>query len=223
MLKDTDIAWLAGLIDGEGCLYLAVRSDNTATRVSRRTGETVQYGPYFQVRCDFKLAMADRETIVTAAGMIAEILGTTDGVLFREERRKVVRARPLWRVELSSKGAINTLLRTIRPFVRTKAIEADLCLDYLSHLLITPWHKATLRDLELARLATELRHGSGEARAQAIVILSQVTPSQAAEGTDSTSGSAEGLETSRVSASNNPGHERPAPHLAAVGGERVKT
>lgn len=225
MVKDTDIAWLAGLIDGEGCLYLAQRTDKYATRTSRRSGDRVEYGPYFQVRCDLKLAMADKPTIVYAAGIIAEIVGGTDGIVVREERRKTPRARPLWRVELSAKQIINTVLLAIRPYMITKALEADLCLDYLSRALTTSWHRATERDLLQAKLATALRHGSGEARIEALATLDQVIPSQAIEGT-AQAGSLEGVETRDLTARNNSPHECPAPHLALVeqeGEEIVRT
>ena len=38
-LSKTDIVWLAGLLDGEGCFFFSVRGDmDVVKRVSHRTG-----------------------------------------------------------------------------------------------------------------------------------------------------------------------------------------
>jgi hypothetical protein len=222
-LLNTEIAWLAGLLDGEGCFYLASRNDKYATRNLRRTGEEVTYGPYAQIRCDIKLAMSCRETVTYAASLMVTIVGDDDAVSLFEEFRKVPRARPLWRAELHRQECVLKLLTTLRPYLVTKALEADLSIDCLLRRFDASrerrnYKHADERDLLFTRLAKGLRNGCGEARAQALALLGQVTPSEAAEG----NGSAERLETRAPSPNSNEPHERPAPHLVAIG-ERVKT
>lgn len=203
-----DIAWFAGLFDGEGCLFFAERTDNHAVRISRKSGKPRKYGPYLQVRCSIKIAMAHKETIVCVGQLISEIVGKSVRVF--EERRNIKRRRPLWRTELNDRVGMLTLLTALHPFLRTKKLEADLAIDYLARVNREPsrWRHVTERDVTLARLATRLRHGCGEAPAEAEKLLSEVIPSLATEG----KGSVESVTTRSVSPNNNPIHERPAPH-----------
>jgi len=63
------------------------------------------------------------------------------------------------------------------------------------------------------------KDGCGEARAEAITLLSQVIPSQAEGNKHRTS---EGVETSSVTiVTNNRSHECPAPHLHNAEGEDI--
>jgi hypothetical protein len=156
--------------------------------------------------------MADEMTIRYVEQLMRAIVPYPDGVHMYKEKRRTPRCRPLWHSDVNNRRNTYALLCTVRPYLVTKALEADLSLDFLQRAVSTDRYKMMDRDLLLARLAKQLRHGCGEARTQALVILGQVTPSQAAEGI----GSAEGLETRSVSPNNNPTHERPAPHLALV-------
>ena len=80
MLNQLDIAWLAGLLDGEGCIAFARRTDYNPHRL-------------LQVRYDVKLAMADRATIERAHSMIVGIIDEDDVTSPFEERRKIKRRR----------------------------------------------------------------------------------------------------------------------------------
>ena len=194
-MRETDLAWLAGIVDGEGCIAFHRRNDCGKHR--------------HVVRCDVKIAMADKATILRVGALLAEIVGGDRVVVF-EERRKVARARPLWRVEVNSKGASQALLKTVLPYLFTKKLEAELCLGYLERALTERKYRTDERDRRLAELATGLRHGSGEARVEAMAALGQVIPYQASDGPAQAGGSDEGLET-RSSPPNGVTQECPAP------------
>ena len=206
MISELNKAWLAGLIDGEGCIAFMRRTD---------------YVPKhrMEVRYDVKIAMACRETVECCYDLIADIVGEDLVKEVYEERRKVKRRRPLYRCEVSSKEGVYLLLTALLPYLRTKKIEARLCINYLNRARHYKRYRATDFDRRLAELATGIRNGCGEARAEAEELLSQVIPSQAEGSELSTS---EGVETSSETiATNNQSHECPAPHLQHVEGEDI--
>ena len=207
MIREIDIAQLATLIDGEGCIAFGRRTD---------------YEPKhrLEVRSDVKIAMACERTIRYFAEIVAEIVGD-DGVHVYKEKRRIPRRRPLWRLEVNAKRAILELLTAVRPYMITKDMEADLALDYLRRAVKEKRYHATDHDRRLADLATALRNGCGEARLEAQILLQQVIPYQATEGSALAEGSVEGLTTRGPSPNGNDPHERPASHLAVVG-ERTK-
>lgn len=163
-----DLVYLAAIIDGEGCIAFMRRTDY---RPEHR----------LEVRYDVKIAMTCRETIVDMHRTISEIVGE-DLVKVFLEKRKIPRRRPLWRCEVSSKQGVYGLLKAVEPYMRTKKLEAQLCLRYLERALPHKRYNADDYDRRLAELATALRSGCGEARTEARAILSQVIPSQAAPG-----------------------------------------
>lgn len=205
MISELDKAWLAGLIDGEACIAFMRRTDY---RPKHR----------LEVRYDVKIAMACKETVVFCYELIAEIVGE-DNVKCYEERRTVKRRRPLWRCEVSSKQASYDLLTTVLPYLRTKRIEAALCINYLDRARHHKRYRATDFDRHLAEVATGLRNGCGEARAEGERLLSQVIPSQAEGSVLRTS---EGVETSSVmNTTDNQSHECPTPHPRYAEGEDI--
>lgn len=215
MMPDWKPAYFAGLWDGEGCIYFARRKD---------------YKPSPRmVRHDLKLAMADRSTIEAFFDFAVEIVGDAKTVKLFEEKRKIRRRRPLWRVEICAKQSVYQVLFAMVPFMRTKRLEAELCLNYLSRSLLVGKHhyKVTPFDVRLADLATAMRNGCGEARAEAQELLSQVIPSQAVPGIQLSfigrgwDGRTEGVETTAPSPNSNEPHERPAPHPHTAEGEDI--
>ena len=205
MASELDMAWLAGLLDGEGCIAFMRRTDYTKHRL--------------EVRYDVKLAMACKETVGIAYEIMVDLVGDDAVKEPYEEKRKIRRRRPLWRTEVSSKDGVYRLLSALEPFLRTKRTEALLCLQYLDRARHHVRYKATDYDRSLAECATALRNGCGEARLKAKELLEQVIPSQAEGRATSTS---EGLETRGLSSTGDNGpHECPAPHLRLLA-QRVK-
>lgn len=203
------LAQLARLVDDEGCVAFL-----------RRTDYETQFKHRLEVRCDIKIAMTCERTIRFFAEVVTGIIGDDQIVRVFLEKRRVPRRRPLWRLEVNAKRAVLEVLTAIRPYILTKDAEVDLALDYLRRASPVTRYRATDRDRRLATLATALRNGCGEARAEALALLGQVIPYQAATGSAQAEGVAEGLTTTGPSPNGNDPHERPAPHLGIAG--RVK-
>src|SRR3972149_170294 len=213
MLTEVEIAWLAGLLDGEGCVWFARRKEyRSATGLC-------------EIRASIKLAMACEATVKRAAGMFSIIVGE-DLVRCFEEKRREKRRRPLWRTEVYSRRGTYEVLRVVEPYLFTKLTEAKLCLRFLERALPHRRYKTESYDCRLAEAATGLRNGRGGARLEAYELLEQVIPSQAVQGSlfnkeDRT----EGVEATTVTHKNNPSQECPAPHLRnrAEGEEMVRS
>lgn len=200
------IVYLAAMIDGEGCIAFARRSD---------------YQPLhrLEVRYDVKIAMTCETTIDYLRDILAEIAG--DDLVKKTDFPRKDGLRYQWRVTVSSKAGVYRVLTACLPYMITKNLEARLCLNYLGRAKNELRYKATDYDRRLAEIATALRHGSGEARLEGDKILSeQVIPSQAVMGF-AQANMTEGVEATTVTAKNNPSHECPAPHPAPPEGEEM--
>lgn len=204
-LTEIELAWLAGIVDGEGCLFFAVRKD---------------YPTHRAIRCDIRVCMAHHDTINRVADMFTTILGSDDSVGLYTETREVARERPLRDCTVHGRRSVLRVLQVMLPYLYTKRLEAELAISYLLKSAQHTRYRTTELDRAMAEAATELRHGRGEARAQEL--LCQVIPSQAASGQSST-GDAEGVETRGLSPDNKDPHECPAPErqLKLVEGEEI--
>ncbi len=202
-LKEIELAWLAGLFDGEGCLFFAIRKD---------------YPTHRSIRCDLRVCMAHHDTINRVADMFTAIIGNDNSVGLYTEKRSdgKVRARPLRNCTVHGRPPVLSVLETLRPYLITKALEADLALCYLRKSWDQTRYQTTDLDREMAAVAMELRNGRGEPRARELLLLSQAIPSQAASGQSNATGDAEGLETSGLSPDNKDRHECPAPDATRI-------
>lgn len=208
MTKPTDIAWLAGIIDGEGCLFFANRKDY----VHRPSGANRKGLTRVEIRCDIRVCMSHHPTTERVTAIFRDLVDHPESVFHNLESRHKSRVRPLKNVVVSRRSAVHQILKAVSPFLFTKKMEASLCLMFLERARSDgrSHYRATEYDAMLAEFATELRHGRGEARVQEF--LDQVIPSQAASGQSTTTGEAEGVETRGLSPNNNDPHECPAPH-----------
>lgn len=143
-VKKTDIAWAAGILDGEGCIAIIRYNPTPGTRCVE---------PRFVLHV--KVTMGHRPTI----DRLAEIFGhgTVQTHVARSER---VNASYSW-VAQSRKG--EHVLTILRPYLLTKAAEADVALRFMELDLSprggkggsTRTQRALLRDRE--RLYWRLR------------------------------------------------------------------
>lgn len=209
MSQRDQLIWLAGLLDGEGCIAFARRSDYDPHRL-------------LQLRYDVKIAMTCEMTIRYAYQIMVDTIG--EGAVLEpfEEKRRSKRVLPLWRTEVGSKRGVHDLLLALEPFLVTKKLEAQLTLRYLERALQSRHYRPTPFDRQLAELATALRgKGRGEARPEAQELLRQVIPSQASSGHRVSGVLDEGVETSGLSPNNNDRHECPAPSSLHATGEEI--
>jgi hypothetical protein len=106
MSLETSYAWCAGLIDGEGCISIY----------------RVRKGPYYAVM--IRVVMTNRETIERVAEILA--CGT-----IRHNTGVGVR-RDSWTWCCASIVGSKLILRRLRPYLVTKAKEADLAIEFLN-------------------------------------------------------------------------------------------
>ncbi len=102
-IRDTDLAWLAGLLDGEGCLFV---------RKCLPKGR-----PLPTYTATIRIEMCSEEAVCKAA----EIMGAVVNSSHYRSNRKV------WRTYVHNRAAFE-LLSLVRPYLTTKAKEADALL-----------------------------------------------------------------------------------------------
>ena len=107
MVSETDIAYLAGLVDGEG--YIGIKRTSHKNRVS----------PAYHAR--IQVRMVDEPAIA----FLADTLGGT----YHYERPHAARGRPLYCFQASDAKA-EYILRSLRPYLRVKARNADTALEF---------------------------------------------------------------------------------------------
>ena len=133
----TEIAWAAGIFDGEGSIFVS-----KATRPVKRGGRV----SYQLVAC---VTMTHKETLER----LASIFGNK--VLLQGRRSKVWwKAAYAWR--LGNPEDIRSFLTAIRPYSITKAVEIDLALEAL-----VSWEPLTRQECRsgVSELQTSLRAG----------------------------------------------------------------
>lgn len=112
-IKRSDLIWAAGLFDGEGCISLSKRSP-------QRINHAVSYSYVLIV----KLAMCHRATIMR----IYQMFGV--GTLHGQQLQKMYLSKAwIW---FCNREDAEIVIRKIRPWLFTKAKEADLALEFFS-------------------------------------------------------------------------------------------
>ena len=110
-LTKTDIAWAAGVVDGEGCLYISRQRPNGRDRMND------------SFRIGLKVTMGHLPTIEKLARTFA--VGTVQNHVGRNER---VNASYSW---ICMCAQVKPVLVAIRPFATTKQQEIELALTFL--------------------------------------------------------------------------------------------
>ena len=112
-MKKVDLAWSAGIFDGEGCVVLATR------KYAHRTG--------------YALRLTVANTDVRMLKRLKQIFKV--GHLYTHKRKNVVR-RDCWIWLLSGNNARN-FLALVYPYLVTKRAQAKLAIQSGKHLLTT--------------------------------------------------------------------------------------
>jgi hypothetical protein len=110
MSLETDIAWAAGLFDGEGCVFMArqVRKDRPSRGYSLR----------------LSMSMVHKPTIER----FASIVGHGNVVVHSRERART-NARDSWQWSINNAKAL-AVIGMLRPYLVTKATEADIATQF---------------------------------------------------------------------------------------------
>ena len=135
----TEHGWLAGIIDGEGCLtmYKGSGRGHTAIRTDARIEST-------------SLLMID-----TCASIMQKIIGrvvTVGAPLTRSSS-----TRPAYRIQIHRKRELLVFLDFIRPLLVNKRAEADLIVAYLRRSCAVKYYTPTSEDLEVIQVLKDLK------------------------------------------------------------------
>lgn len=137
-MTDMELGWVAGIIDGEGCISIACENPKPS---SKRTS------PYYQLHVD--VMMTHLPTI--------EKLRAITGVGCYKNRVKPGIARNQsyqWRVACKQAAA---LLQVLRPALVTKAEEVDIAMEFSSLPVTKSCKLGTPPELLEARLSCRIR------------------------------------------------------------------
>lgn len=110
MIKETDKAWFAGIIDGEG--YISLIRRHTYYVPSVKVGNTNEKLIH---RCKEILDMAGIEYCITYF-----------------DRGERVNAKPSWDIVMESRPRVVAVLKLIEPYLISKNEQAKLVLDWCS-------------------------------------------------------------------------------------------
>lgn len=125
-----ELAWLAGLLDGEGCIYI------NRHRASQQADLlTDSFRLYVQITMGH-IATLERCKKITGVGTVQP----------HTVSNKKANAAFCW---MTSAGDAEKILKDVRPYLFTKVAEADAALDFCK---ISKWHGGRFRGQKPAEL-----------------------------------------------------------------------
>lgn len=110
-LKDTDAAYIAGILDGEGCISITFREPREVSREKNS-----------QVMIQVRVAMTDYETIK----WLAEVTGSADKVFYYASKVTHHKDRWTWAPTLAQAYEI---ISQCLPYMKTKKRQAEIFLE----------------------------------------------------------------------------------------------
>lgn len=113
-VRDTDFAWLAGFLDGEGTIG-----------ISRTNGKAWKH-PY--LRPTVQAPNTDRRAIDEMARIVEGVTGKRPSVCVSNQGSE--RCKRAWRVKVSTQWELLLLLPVLMPHLRLKKRQAELCLEF---------------------------------------------------------------------------------------------
>jgi len=197
---NSDIAWLAGIVDGEGCF--AVKRP-IKRKSGKRQGSVTSY-QLWMVICNTSRAMIERVVRVLAAA------GVHHQPVRRVWKGKKATRWQFW-IHVARKQDLLRLTEILLPHLTAKRDEAEIVLWYLKRACLDQQHRTTPVEMAVLDSMSEIKRNGGEAPAEVAAMLREVIPSQAVPGhRPADGGGAEGVETRSVSPNDNPTQECPA-------------
>jgi hypothetical protein len=200
MVSDTDIAWLAGIIDGEGCF-------SVKRPIRRKSGVRKGYKTSYQVwlvLCNTSLPMMERTT------RILREVGISHQPIRKVWKGKKATRWQYW-LHIAKKKEVLRATEFLLPHLTAKADEAKVVVWYLRRACQVSVYRTTPLDRAMLDSLSVIKRNGGEAPAEIRQMIREVIPSQAVSGADVAVGvETEGVETRSVSPNDNLTHECPA-------------
>jgi len=198
-VNEVDIAWLAGIMDGEGCFSV---KRPIVRKSGKARGKMTSY-QLWVVICNTSKAMIDR---------VSRIL--TDVGVHHQPIRRVWKGQKATRwqywLHVAKKDDVLKITRILLPHLTAKKTEAEVVEWFLNRACQVKMYRQTKLDAVVLETMSVIKRNGGEAPAEVEAILREVIPSQATGGHRMADVLVEGVETRSVSSNNNPTQERPA-------------
>jgi len=198
-VSTTDLAWLAGIADGEGCF--SVKSPIVRS-TGKRAGSRTSYQLWF-VLCNTSKPMIDR------VASILKATGVQSGTMRKVWKGKKATRWQYW-IEIARKHDLLRLTEMLLPHLTAKKTEAEVVIWYLRKACAVNQYHASALDIALLNALSDVKRNGGEAPAEIEEMIREVIPSQASAGHRQADDVAlEGVETRSVSPNDNPTQECP--------------
>lgn len=202
---ETDIAWLAGIVDGEGCFTLK----RPIVRLSgARKGSNTSYQCWL-VLCNTSKAMMDRVVRIYAD------LGVEHPKMRKVWKGSKATRWQYW-IHVQKKHELLKITEILRPYLVAKRLEAEVVAWFLRRACQEKAYHPTHLDIAMLETLSPLKKAGGEAPVEVADLLREVIPSQAELGiyySQKSKKGSEGVETRAVSSTDNPPHECPTPQM----------
>jgi hypothetical protein len=115
--SETEVSWLAGLLDGEGCIY--VRFVNVGRYKSNPSGNLEMRVEVHSASCRMIDAVADIYDRMSV------------GYVRHKPKWQALSTRITHKIQVNRKASVETLLERVLPYLRVKDEEARAVLDFL--------------------------------------------------------------------------------------------
>ena len=130
MLEDKpfgeQMAWLAAMLDGEGCISAYAFPAHRKAGMSRKDG-TMKY------RVKLLIAVTNTsEAIIAEVRRLFAVVGETNPVVHVHKIDRT-KQKQCWRVHITSNGPVSRVLQAVRPWLVAKHGQADLVLAIAAH------------------------------------------------------------------------------------------
>jgi len=194
MVRDVDIAWLAGIVDGEG-------SFSSRFVPNRRFGIINHF-----ILCNTNMDMMRRvEWILNNLGIDFILMPGRHKAKAGEKLHYKLQDR----LEVLKKDHLLVFAKVMLPYLIAKRAEAEVLIHFLEVKCQVAAYQHKPSDGIVVMAMRSLKRNCGEPLPGLMKSVQRAIPSQAVPGCQSGMG-AEGVETRLVSSNNNPVHERPA-------------
>ena len=141
-MQDVELAWLAGIIDGEGCLTLFHRTNKSSS------GQTIT-----SVSANLTITNSSY-ALVNECRRILDGLGVKYSYLTPRNSA----ARPIRRLQVKNYASLMTLLEAIEPYSVGKREQVLLMKDFASKAAARKGFRGTVERRDYATKMRELNH-----------------------------------------------------------------
>lgn len=205
-VNDTDIAWLAGIVDGEGCFSVK----RPIVRKTYKPGRVTSYQVWLVV-CNTS------ETMVLRVSEILRGLGVAHQPIRKVWKGKKATRWQYW-LHVARKSDLLRATEALLPYLVAKQDEARIVAWFLRKACQVRSYSPSILDRAALEAMASIKRNGGEAPDEVRELLVEVIPSQAVLGDRVARDSkTEGVEARSVSPTNNPTQECPAPLRLVAG------